>query len=761
MSSAYDVLSPWRARLLVVASLLFFFALGLRAVIALAPTADEPLHVMRSLVLWQTGQLPYQSGHAPLSHYLIGLLLPSEPSAPDLEQLAAWPGPDKLALAHELFWAHEVDVDRFLFLARLPILLSGVILGALIAGWTNAWHGRDAMAVALILFATAPNLLAGASLATTDFVSTVTYFAAVYAWWGAWRWRRRRWWFMTSLLLGLALASKLTAILLLPVLFLLTVFFIERGKPFWRPFAAYLALLPVAALVLWLVYGLQIGRVGGLLLPAYRYVESWEVILSHIESGHNAFFLGELSSKGWWNYFSVAFAIKTPLVALILPAVGLAVIILNRPMWITAVFLLLPVVALFVAAILSRLNIGYRHILPVVPFLLVTASTSVLFLRRRTVTQVLLLLMLAWAIVSTVRQQPHFLSYFNELVGGPNQGHQFLGDSNLDWGQALKILAGEVQDLDGPWQISYAGNADPRYYGIGRELLLDTSRGALAFPVANPPPGRYAISVTFWQGLLDDADTFDWFRHLDPTRTIGGSILIYDVIAQADGAWVAHCSQPFPLLSTEEAETILGLTNLRHVWFDCAQSLVLPAGDEPGWFILPQADDWWPYQVLAAGAADCLKLVYRHRASDLLPSFDIYYWPGGGLQPDDLRTRPVMTAAEGPATLYGFQVDGSVWTTFWQVKNPIKRPLSAFAHLYIKGQPEPLIGDNLGYSPEQWLPGDTFWQRFSFPITEDILYLETGLYDYQSLEALGDVIQLPATDTNDILSRIPAEGPGK
>jgi hypothetical protein len=378
------------------------------------------------------------------------------------------------------------------------------------------------------------------------------------------------------------------------------------------------------------------------------------------------------------------------------------------------------------------------------PFLLVAASTAVLVLRRRSATRVLLLLLLGWSVLVAVRQQPAFLAYFNELAGGTDQGHRYLGDSNLDWGQELKALANEVREHGGPWTISYAGTADPAYYGIAPDLLVDPQRGALAFPAANPLPGRYAISANHWQGLLDDPDTFDWFRRQEPEKTLGGSILIYEVAAQADGAWVAHCTQPWPLLAAAEAEAILGKDGLRHVWFDCTQSLVLPAGETPGWFIVPQADEWWPLQLLPSDAASRMRLVYRHRATGLLPSFDVYYWPGGPLAPDAARALPAAFAADDLARLEGYLVDGDAWTTFWQVESATERPLSMRAHLYLEGQAAPLVGDSLGYTSEQWAPGDTLWQRFPFPASSGARYLETGLYDYQTLEPVGDVVQLPA-----------------
>jgi hypothetical protein len=47
---------------------------------------------------------------------------------------------------------------------------------------------------------------------------------------------------------------------------------------------------------------------------------------------------------------------------------------------------------------------------------------------------------LLWSIASSLGVYPHSLSYFNELVGGPANGHAHLLDSNIDWGQDLLLL---------------------------------------------------------------------------------------------------------------------------------------------------------------------------------------------------------------------------------------------------------------------------------------------------------------------------------
>ncbi len=618
------------------------------------------------------------------------------------------------------------------------------------------WPGTAVVpaAVALVLFATDPNLLASAALATTDLATAATYFGAVYGWWRYWCSRKPRWWLFTAVLLGLALATKMTAVLLLPVLFLLTLLFLGCGTRWWRPFAAFFGLLPLAGLVLWLAYGLQIEQFAGFRLPAAAYLVSWQNVLAHVERGHRAFFLGELSGDGWLAYFPVTFLIKTPIVTLSLSLLGLVVILSRRTLWSTAVFLFLPMGALFAAAMTSRLNIGYRHILPIIPFLLLVAATSLLFLGRRRSTQVLLTLALAWAVLSALRQQPHFLAYFNEAIGGTPQGYRYLGDSNLDWGQDLSLLARTVAAQQDDWIISYAGAAAPAYYGLG-DQVVDFDAPGLPFALANPAPGRYAISVDHLHGVLEDADLFDWFRRQSPVEILGGSILIYQVAQKNDGAWVASCLDPAPLISEQEAEALVGQAGLRPVQFDCRQGWVVPGGGA-GWYVLPQADAWWFASLLPEEAKGALRLVYRHRATADLPSYDIYHWSGGEpylstLQQDALDSdgRPVSLpyALSADASLQGYLAREDTWITAWLALQRPQQPLSVQAHLYGDAGSLPQVADGLGFTSEQWLPGDFFFQRHAFDKeAAGARYLQSGLYNYQTLEINGELLHLPVPE---------------
>lgn len=729
-----------RGQLAFIAGLLIFFALALSTAISKSPTNDEPVHITRGAALSQSGDLSLQYEHTPLSHRLIGMLLPVEPTVPLVANLESRPMNDRTVIARELFWEHDLDVDRALLLARVPIIWIGLLMGAVLALWTRATtHHTAAVAVVMAFFASAPNLLASAALATTDFAAAATFFAAVCAWWFYWQRPGRRRWLVTGILLGLGLGAKLTGVLLIPVLFVLAYVY-PRREPWWRPGALAVGLLPVAALVVWAIYFFQIGPWHGLIVPAPAYWESWESVLTHVSEGHQAFFLGRMSSEGWLLYFPVSIFIKIPLAAILLFLAALVVLARARA-WRIAAFTLLPIATILSAAMVSHLNIGFRHILPAIPFLLLTIGLGVPWLWTRRVGRWGVGAAVAWTLVAAVWVHPHHLAYFNELVGGPARGYRYLGDSNLDWGQDLKGLAALNRTADGPIYISYGGTGDPAYYGLNEPQLAGVDgAGSPGFNPANPTPGTYAISAGHWQGLLPEADLFDWFRRREPDGTIGYSILLYDVSAAQQGEWIAQCNIPATLLETAAAEQLVGIVGARHLSFNCDSSWVFPQDGAPGWYILPPRDEpWWILDQLGTGPAPAL--VYRHRANSFAPGYEVYYWPGN-VTPAALLGPPpaVPLLSGGPAELRGYRVSDNAWHTLWRVTTPTGEPLSIEAHLFA-GDAPPEVADGLGFPADQWLAGDWFVQRHLFAAPGHAL--ETGLYNYLTLENAGPSIRLP------------------
>jgi len=269
---------------------------------------------------------------------------------------------------------------------------------------------------------------------------------------------------------------------------------------------------------------------------AYRLVESAAVpfptyfrgirwLQNYAEIGAPAFLMGQHSTEGWWYYFLVAFAIKTPVPTLILLATVAVLTARDRLDVAKREYVLyIPVGVFTLATLFSFLNIGYRHILPVLPFLFVVASKVVLWTRTRWARAALLALCL-WYAVSSMSMYPHYLAYFNEVVGGPENGYKYLVDSNLDWGQDLKNLKTYMRNngLETVY-LGYFGSAHVDYYDI-QSLPLPTDKPD---ELEARPAEVYAISATYLQaGYLGDTTAFSWLREYDPFATIGYSILLY------------------------------------------------------------------------------------------------------------------------------------------------------------------------------------------------------------------------------------------
>ena len=82
-------------------------------------------------------------------------------------------------------------------------------------------------------------------------------------------------------------------------------------------------------------------------------------------------------------------------------------------------------------------NHHMRYVLPAYPFLFIIAA--------RTVTlgkfwKGFSYACLTWQAAAVLWFAPHWMSYFNEAAGGPLNGHKWLVDSNIDWGQDILML---------------------------------------------------------------------------------------------------------------------------------------------------------------------------------------------------------------------------------------------------------------------------------------------------------------------------------
>ena len=234
-------------------------------------------------------------------------------------------------------------------------------------------------------------------------------------------------------------------------------------------------------------------------LPAPSFVAGMMYVSRHTTIGQPSFLLGRVGNY-WWYYFPVLIFFKTPIAFLILCW-----------KWLTRPFAI--AVAMLIPPMISALNIGLRHVLPIYPFLAMAAAIGVVALWRRQ--RVVVIVLLAWFFVATSIAHPDYLAYFNEFAG--RHPERIAVDSNLDWGQDLLRLARAVREekVD-RLKLAYFGSADPR-----RQLpcaVDDLGPNA-------PATGWIAISETI---LQTDAG-YAWLKREKPVRRVGKSIELYHV----------------------------------------------------------------------------------------------------------------------------------------------------------------------------------------------------------------------------------------
>lgn len=541
-----------KAPLVIVAlAVLVFLAQGEAFIQANSQTYDEAMHLAAGYSILHTGDFRLGAETPPLVKLLAALAVQVRYRLPFSPGPLAWARSDEWQIGVDFLYGTPSPPDEVLATARRANLSLGAVLVALIGWWSYRRWGAWAGAAAATLAALEPNLVAHASLVSTDVGVALFSFGTMYLLWEYVRHPSHGLLTATGTCLGLALATKFSALLLVIIVGVAFVLYLLGGGSI--PFLgragsgerlrdrAFEATAPALRIFFWaaatlvcayLVYGFPAwGR--GLRIH-------WE----HQKVGHASFFLGTYSSTGWWAYFPVAFLIKTPVGTLILVGTSLVLWRWGERLGRTeAIFLLMPAVLFLVAGCASRVQIGLRHILPVYPFLLVLAGRLVTVRRvagwsGRWLAPFVVGVPLALAGTSALRMAPHQLAYFNELVGGPAAGFRYLSDSNLDWGQDLKGLRIWLEKEDVPrLHLSYFGTAPPDAYGIQYQWLPGVGQFRSPPPAPAAKGGRelLAVSVVNLQGIyLPDRDLYRWLWQRTPLARIGDSIYVYDITDDAD-----------------------------------------------------------------------------------------------------------------------------------------------------------------------------------------------------------------------------------
>lgn len=385
----------------------------------------------------------------------------------------------------------------------------------------------------------------------------------------------------------------------------------------WAYVGKYVGLVCVSGLVIWVVYALSTANTPlekireiassslshsgisqtatrmidtfsgiSILKPVSEYILGVMMVHDRVQSGSTIYFLGTVATGGSGSYFPVVFLMKETIPFLLLLIVALVVAGLNTlravrhrtVAWTEfvrrsvrqhiaqyAMFAFVAVYAYF--SIKENLNIGFRHLFPILPFLYVLVACAIASLVRRWLKKgltsgqshaftIVMGAIALWIVAIPVSAFPNYLSYFNETVGGHTQGYRYVTDSNYDWGQDLKRLQTWVREYNTcatetaaadcvseklkisaevlaridpsqpitTIQVDYFGGDNPQYR-LGQMVVESHSSDA-------PAVGWHAISLEYYQESIHrtkqpGVQSYDWLTNVQPVGQAGDSILIF------------------------------------------------------------------------------------------------------------------------------------------------------------------------------------------------------------------------------------------
>lgn len=495
-------------------------------------TVDEPAHLAAGMEWLDLGRFTYEAKHPPLPRVLIAL-------GPYLDGLRSH-GERKIVVEGNRILEDRGTYLRNLTLARLGVLPFFLIGALAVWGWTRRLYGEAAAVAATALFTFLPPILAHSGLATTDMALAAMLPVALLM---LTLWLERPTPGRSALLgaaFGLAVLSKISAVVLVPVCAVAIIackWFVERREQGGR--GGRRTLLPggarslaivavVAVVVLWAGYRFALtshpkffgGRVS---LPLLEVLLGFYQLQEHNEQGHPAFLLGQLSQKGWWYFFPVTLAVKTPLPFLVLSVAGLMMLVRSlraRPDW-RPLVPLVGAAAVLALSMTSNINNGVRHVLAVYSFLAIVAGYGAVAAWNAATSRVPARAAVAglalWLGISTVRVRPDYLSYFNELALG--RPERIVVNTDLCWGQDYFRLvdALRARGIDSAW-VAYHGSLD-----VARHSLP----GMRTLPPRERVTGWVAASARELKGVRHQG--WEWIDGYTPVARVGQSIWLYYV----------------------------------------------------------------------------------------------------------------------------------------------------------------------------------------------------------------------------------------
>ncbi len=427
--------------------------------------------------------------------------------------------PNMWLVGGHFFYKLGNDPEIMLTLARMAPIIVTIVLLSGAYWWSKKIIGAGWALLALLLLAFSPTILAHGHYVTNDVPGALGVLITVIAYTHYLKNPNTKNLIFSGLALGVAEISKISNLLLLPYLVLITGIYVYLNdrKNWLRHLLKLGIIFGIAYLLVYLVYFMSILNYStsdqikatefvyrnhqnaliknGLgFLSHYRitqpiviYTSEALLVRSIVSSGFETYFLGNVYSGGRWYYFPIIYALKEPIPAITL-SIGAAIIlalsflktaknglrkIVSTPLLATKNNFAIAAMLIFIVlywgmSMYGNLNVGIRHLIPTLPLIYIVAIFLIKQWRPKLGKLKIpaLSLLAALQIGSALNAYPFFISYFNFLGNGTMLGYKIAVDSNYDWGQDLKRLRSWIEKLGAEEKVAvnYFGGGNPKLY---------------------------------------------------------------------------------------------------------------------------------------------------------------------------------------------------------------------------------------------------------------------------------------------------------
>jgi hypothetical protein len=563
-------------------------------------TLDEPEHITAGYSYLKTGNGWLNPWHPPLIKDIAAVPLLFA-HLRDPFSMKCWQNHQKFAVTQELLFGLGNDPQTMVRLARMPIILMSLLFLIYYYFKINRKYGERVALYSLILVGASPSFIAHSRYVSSDVAAAAAFFICMSSFVEFITMPSLAKFALASGQAGLALLVKASLVVLYPFYMLISLLWVwlngkikphadqsERlGISCLSAMGTVAAMVVVGTIIVMLIYQPHIQNLTPeyqrnynqycfkdmphsllpRLLKATERVDitrglSWYltgVIAQgyHVVYGHDE--PSNLFDHYYWGgnrfYYWILLTTKEPIGSLGMICLALyllaARLIKDRSMSVLAVahryFFVVSgtLFAIFygLIATMGNLNIGFRHILPILPFLYLAVSLVVVRATENWPKIASLKLfppgLLTITCLSSLLAWPAYLSYYNELAGRTENGYLISIDSNYDWGADLLRLRHYLQDHNVKMvhMFSYCCGIERGY--------LDQMYEPYFFKEKLPSGELIAIPVSRWRRLvqdgrpdalkvarypsIEDPAMWQWFCSLQPVGRAGASIMLFRV----------------------------------------------------------------------------------------------------------------------------------------------------------------------------------------------------------------------------------------